>query len=137
VEWKLWNVANAIVREAIATDCGTIAVEDLKGIRSRIRSAKKQRLIQQGWPFASLQAKVIHVASRDGIKVEAVDARDTSRACNRCGHVARANRVDQSHFKCVQCGHSLNADFNASLNIRARCVSPRCADVNQRRLPAD
>lgn len=136
VEWRLWNVANDIVRGAIAADCGTIAVEDLKGIRGRIRAAKGQRLIQQGWPFASLQSKLTHVASRHGIRVVAVDARDTSRACNRCGHVAKANRADQSHFRCLRCDHSLNADFHASLNIRDRCVGRGCSAVNRSRLPA-
>ena len=131
VEWRLWNVANAVVNEAIATGCGAIAVEDLKGIRSRIRTAKKQRLIQQGWPFASFQAKLAHVAGRHGIRVVAVDPRDTSRTCNRCGHVAKANRTSQSLFRCVHCGHSLNADFNASLNIRDRCVGSGCPSVNK------
>jgi putative transposase len=135
VEWKLWNVANAIVREAIATGCGTIVIEDLKGIRGRIRAAKTQRLIQQGWPFASLQAKIAHVASRDGVKVESVDAWNTSRTC-RCGHVDKANRVIQSSFSCVQCGHSLNADLNAAFNIRARYVSSRCPSVNTSLLSA-
>lgn len=135
VEWRLWNVANDIVREAIATDCGTIAVEDLKGIRGRIRAAKKQRLIQQGWPFASLQAKVAHVASRHGIKIVEVDARNTSRAC-RCGHVDKASRVDQSTFRCTHCGHSLNADLNAAHNIRRRYVDGGCAPVNGRQLSA-
>jgi len=133
VAWRLWNVANRIVAEAIASDCGTIAVEDLKGIRARKRAAKKGRLIQQGWPFASLQAKLAHVAARHGIKVATVDARNTSRTCNRCGHCDRANRPDPATFRCVRCGHRLNADFHASLNIRDRCVGQGCAAVNRRR----
>lgn len=132
VEWKLWNVANEIVREAIRTGCGRIALEDLTHIRARIRSAKKQRLIQQGWPFASLQAKIAHVASKHGIAVEWVDARNTSRTCNRCGHVDKANRPDQSTFRCVNCSHTLNADLMASLNIRDRCVGFGCGAVNRR-----
>lgn len=135
VEWKLWNVASAIVNEAITSDCGTIAVEDLKGIQGRIRAAKKQRLIQQGWPFASLQAKIRHVASRHGIAVAEVDARNTSRTC-RCGHIDKASRVDQSTFTCTHCGHSLNADLNAAFNIRARHVSSGCPAVNRGRLSA-
>jgi len=54
VDWLLWNVANEIVDEALKVDAGTIAVEDLKGIRARIRVAKKQRLIHHGWPYSSL-----------------------------------------------------------------------------------
>lgn len=136
VEWKLWNVANAIVNEAADSGCGTIAVEDLAGIRGRIRAAKKQRLIQQGWPFASSQAKVRHVASRRGIKVVAVNARNTSRACSRCGHTDKANRPTQSDFRCLSCGYRQNADLNAAHNIRLRHVGGGCVAVSQRRMSA-
>src|SRR5262247_2328430 len=73
VDWLLWNVANEIAREALKVNAGAIAIEDLKGIRARIRCAKKQRLIMHGWPFASLFAKMKHVASKLGINVESVD----------------------------------------------------------------
>lgn len=135
VEWLLWNVANEIVREAVRTGCSVIAVEDLKHIRSRIRVAKKQRLIQHGWPFASLFAKVRHVASRHGIRVEEVDAANTSRTC-RCGHVAKANRVSQSLFRCELCSYQHNADLLGAFNIRERYVNPGWGQVNAPLMPA-
>jgi putative transposase len=122
VEWLLWNVANGIVDEAVKVSAGTIAVEDLKGIRARIKVAKKQRLIHHGWPFSSLFLKLAHVASKQGIKVEPVEARNTSKTCHKCGHCDRANRKSQTVFVCVRCGHKSNADFNASLNVRDRRV---------------
>ncbi|MCI0489675.1 MAG: transposase [Blastocatellia bacterium] len=126
VEWLLWNVANEIVREALRIGASTIAAEDLTHIRLRIRVAKKQRVIQHGWPFASLLAKIKHVASRHGIRVVEVDARGTSRTCNRCGYEDKRNRKSQSDFKCLSCGHNLMADFHASFNIRDRCVDHVC-----------
>jgi len=131
VDWLLWNVANEIVDEALKVDAGTIAVEDLKGIRARIRVAKKQRLIHHGWPFSSLFLKTAHVASRHGVKVESIDARNTSRTC-RCGHVDKANRTTQSTFRCVVCGYSHNADYVASHNVAARYVERRCESVTTR-----
>ena len=131
VEWLLWNVANGIVGEALKAGAGTIAVEDLKGIRARIRVAKKQRLIHHGWPFSSLFLKIAHVGSKRGVKVESVDARNTSRAC-RCGHVDKANRTTQSTFRCVACGYSHNADYVASHNVAARYVERRCESVTTR-----
>src|SRR5215813_3114401 len=112
VEWLLWNVANGIVGEALKAGAGTIAVEDLKGIRSRIKVAKKQRLIQHGWPFSSLFLKIAHVASKHGIRMESVEARNTSRTCHKCGHCDKANRKSQTVFVCVRCGHKSNAAFN-------------------------
>jgi IS605 OrfB family transposase len=122
VDWLLWNVANGIVDEALKVSAGTIAVEDLKGIRARIKVAKKQRLIHHGWPFSSLFLKLAHVASKQGIKVEPVDARNTSKTCHKCRHCDCSNRKSQTVFVCARCGHKPNADFNASLNIRDRRV---------------
>src|SRR5262245_3925916 len=131
VDWLLWNVANGVVGEALKSKAGTIAVEDLKGIRARIRVAKKQRLIHHGWPFSSLFLKIAHVASKQGVKVESVDARNTSRTC-RCGHVDKANRTTQSMFRCVVCDYSHNADYVASHNVAVRYVEQRCESVTTR-----
>ena len=43
----------------------------------------------------------------------------TSLTCHKCGHVNKKNRVSQSAFACVECGHQANADVNAALNILA------------------
>jgi putative transposase len=131
VDWLLWNVANEIVEDALKAKAGTIVVEDLKGIRTRIRVARKQRLIHHGWPFSSLFLKIAHVASKHGVRVESVDARNTSRRC-RCGHVDKANRTTQSTFRCVVCGYSHNADYVASHNIAVRYVEQRCGTVTYR-----
>jgi putative transposase len=131
VEWRLWNVANGIVNEALRTGAGTIVIEDLKGIRARIRVAKKQRLIHHGWPFSSLFLKIAHIASKHGVRVESVDARNTSRTC-RCGHVDKANRTTQSTFRCVVCDYSHNADYVASHNVAARYVEQRRGTVTYR-----
>ncbi len=133
VEWLLWNVANQIVREAQRINASVIAVEDLTGIRSRIRVAKKQRLIQHGWPFASLFQKIAHVGSKVGIRVASVDARNTSKTCHQCGHCEARNRQSQARFVCAACGHHTNADFNASLNIRDRFTFPESDTVTCRK----
>ncbi len=132
VDWLLWNVANEIVDEAMKAGAGTIVVENLKGIRTRIRVAKKQRLIHHGWPFSSLFAKIGHVGSKHSVRVESVDARNTSRTCHKCGHCDAANRKSQSVFDCVRCGHKSNADYNASLNIRDRRAFRGCESVTTR-----
>ena len=123
VEWKLWNVANGLIHEALSSGAGVVVLEQLTGIRARVRVAKKQRLIHYGWPFASLAAKIRHVASKQGVRVVEIDARNTSRTC-RCGHVGKENRRSQSVFRCVACSYSHNADVVAAFNIRERYVNP-------------
>ncbi len=132
VDWLLWNVANEIVDEALKANAGTIVIEELKGIRDRIRVAKKQRLIHHGWPFSSLFLKIGHIASKHGIRIEPVDPRNTSKTCHKCGHCDAANRKSQVSFVCVRCGHKSNADFNASLNVRDRRAFHGCESVTTR-----
>ena len=48
-------------------------------------------------------------AAASGVRVH-VDARNTSRRCPVCGHVAAENRESQAVFHCVACGHENNAD---------------------------
>ena len=43
----------------------------------------------------------------------------TSRMCHQCRHFDKDNRKTQSKFRCLFCGHSANADVNASSNIFA------------------
>ncbi len=93
VEWLLWNVAGQIVKAAVRINAGVIVVEDLKGIRERIRVARKQRLIQHGWPFASLFVKTAHLASKHGIRFESVDPRNSAPVTSAVTAMRRTARV--------------------------------------------
>src|SRR5262245_48042444 len=123
---------SSVSRAELLANAGTIVVEDLKGIRTRIRVSKKQRLIHHGWPFSSLFAKIKHVGSKHGVKIESVDARNTSKTRHKCGCCDAANRKSQTVFICVRCGHKSNADFNASLNVRDRRAFHGCESVTTR-----
>lgn len=46
-----------------------------------------------------------------------INPKYTSQKCNSCGYTAKENRISQSKFECVVCGHKDNADYNASKNI--------------------
>jgi putative transposase len=49
--------------------------------------------------------------------------RHTSQTCSRCGFQHRANRRTQSLFLCKSCRYTLNADYNASKNIRDKYLA--------------
>lgn len=97
----------------------TIVLEDLTDLRTRTRVRKKQRRRHHGWSFARLKVFVGYKAAAKGVSVAYVDPRYTSQKCSKCGHISRANRKSQSEFKCKRCKFSLNADLNASRNIRS------------------
>jgi len=131
--WTNHNISKEIVEKAKDTHRG-IAIEELGGIRDRVTVRKPQRATLSSWSFAQLRSFIEYKAQRAGVKVVAVDPRNTSRTCPCCGHVDKANRKSQDKFLCVSCGHSGLADYIAALNIRSRAVVNRpdipTADIN-------
>jgi putative transposase len=114
-------VSKRIVAEAERTGYG-IALEDLTGIRTRVRHRKPQRAAFHSWAFAQLASFICYKARRAGVPVVFVDPAYTSQTCADCGHVSRLNRVNQALFICQGCGVVAHADRNASRNIAHRAV---------------
>lgn len=59
-------------------------------------------------------------ANHHGRTFKKVPAHHTSQTCAVCGAVDKNNRLSQSLFTCLSCGHSDNADTNAAKNIKQR-----------------
>jgi IS605 OrfB family transposase len=115
------QVSKRIVAEAQRTGRG-IAVEQLTGIRARVRLRKPQRAAVHSWAFAQLGAFVAYKAKQAGVAFVEVDPAYTSQTCNMCRWVDKRNRRSQSEFKCGRCGFVGHADHNAAINIAARGV---------------
>jgi putative transposase len=117
-------ISKRLVRKAQDSARG-LAIEDLTHIRKRTRFRRSQRARMSGWSFAQLRQFLTYKAKLAGVHLALVDPRHTSQTCSACGHRAKENRKSQAEFVCVSCGHSLNADFNAALNIRGKAVVNR------------
>ncbi|GAA3132141.1 RNA-guided endonuclease InsQ/TnpB family protein [Streptomyces echinatus] len=115
-------IAKTIVTEAERTSAG-ISLEELKGIRRRVRLRKPQRVTLHSWAFAQLGDFVVYKAKRAGVPLVFVDPAYTSQTCAECGHIDKRNRVDQGLFICRGCGVVAHADRNASHNIAQRGVT--------------
>jgi putative transposase len=112
-------ISKRIVAEAERTGRG-IALEDLQGIRGRVRLRKPQRATLHTWSFHQLGSFIGYKALRAGVVVIHVNPAHTSQSCSGCGHVDRANRQDQATFRCRSCGFAGHADWNAARNIAER-----------------
>jgi IS605 OrfB family transposase len=117
-------ISKQIVAAAERTGRG-IALENLEGIRSRVRATRKQRRVLHSWAFGDLQSKIAYKAKRAGVQVCFVDPRNTSRECRVCGHTEKGNRKTRDNFACLACGQTADADINAA------CVIASRADVNR------
>jgi IS605 OrfB family transposase len=127
-------IAKTIVTAAERTGRG-IALEDLTGIRDRVRLSKTQRQQLHSWGFHQLASFVAYKAKRAGVPVVFVDPAYTSQQCSQCGHIDRRNRVDQARFACRSCATAMHADHNASRNI-ARKGAVVWAAGRESRVPA-
>ena len=97
----------------------TIVIENLTHLRSRAKTRHgENRRRLHGWSFAQFRAFLTYKAAERGMRVVAIDPRYTSQTCSKCGYRSKANRRSQSVFWCRQCNYQLNADLNASYNIR-------------------
>lgn len=114
-------ISKQIVAKAKGTGRG-IAVEDLTGIRERATVRKCQRAMHSGWAFFQLRAFLSYKAAIAGVKLVAVDPRNTSRTCPACGYIAKANRKSQSEFACKSCDFVDHADHVGAVNIARRAT---------------
>jgi putative transposase len=113
------TISKRLVAEAQRTK-RAIALEDLKGIRTRVRARQPQRATLSSWSFAQLGSCIEYKARLAGVRVIVVDPRNSSRTCPACGHCEKANRISQERFLCKQCHLAGLPDFFAALILRDR-----------------
>jgi putative transposase len=112
-------ISKTIVTEAERTGRG-ISLEELRGIRDRVRLRKPQRVALCSWAFAQLGGFIVYKARRVGVPLVFVDPAYSSSECADCGYLYRLNRVSQGRFICRGCGVVAHADRNASRVLARR-----------------
>lgn len=70
--------------------------------------------------FVDIKNYAIRIARKYGISVSLVNSELTSQECSCCHYIDKENRKSQENFKCLNCGFEINADLNASINIKNR-----------------
>ena len=112
-------ISKQVVTKAKRTN-RAVVLEELKGIRDRIKARLPQRIVLHSWAFDQLKRFIAYKCIAAGVPLILVDPRNSSRECSQCGHIEKANRPSQSVFACCSCGYRANADFNAAVNLRER-----------------
>lgn len=108
-----------------------IVIEDLQFVLSKNYVVNKTFEVNYNDLFSTLHLRELkqtipRIANRPKyfLSVSITPASYTSQTCNVCGYIDKNNRPNQHTFKCKNCGHTDNADFNAAKNIRDRIVNP-------------
>lgn len=95
---------------SLANNYSTIIREDLQISKMVEGSKLAKHILDCSWGlfFELLEYKT---------NVVKVNPAYSSQTCSKCKHTAKENRKTQSLFECVKCGHTDNADFQATLNL--------------------
>src|SRR5699024_3479754 len=117
-----------IVEQCAARGVGTVFVGDLGGIRDDENGDSKNwgkhgNLDLHGWAFDRFTTMLTYKAEMQGIAVESVSERDTSKTCSVCGTKADSQRVERGLYVCSECGTVANADCGGAENIRQKSTS--------------
>ena len=120
------QLSKALV-ESVGETPTLFVLEDLTGIRSATETVcKKNRYYQVSWAFYQLRSMVEYKAQKNGHLTIAVDPRNTSRACPKCGFTSKKNRNSKKHlFTCQSCNYSSNDDRIGAMNIHSKGIKYR------------
>lgn len=129
------RIAKELVNEAEKNGCKTIALEDLKNIRERIKGNKRVRSRLHRWSFDELRRFIEYKALAKGIKVIYLNPAFTSQLCSHCFSLGNRSK---HRFCCFNCGSQQHSDLNASQNLLWLAMSADMAtgDVNHRHVAA-
>lgn len=133
IHLKLSNHKNNLyhkITSQLVQDFDICIIEDLK-IKNMTKSAKgnienpgKQVKQKSGLNRSFLESSPTQFVNLLEYKIKLndkilirIDPKYTSQTCNKCQYKDKANRKNQSKFKCLNCGYTINADINASKNI--------------------
>ncbi len=124
VNQLLHKISKTVVEYAKRNQYG-IVLEDLKGIRRRLRRGnhhgRNLRSRLNAWSFRELQRQIEYKAKWDGMPVSYVNAAHTSQTCSICGSMNKDLRYERV-WQCPSCGAILDRDVNAAKNILAKSI---------------
>ena len=123
----LHTLSKAIVAECVERAVGTIVVGDLGGIRDDENGDPTNwgdhgNLDLHGWAFDRFTTMLTYKANAEGIVVDFVSERNTSKSCSACGRTDDTQRVERGLYVCDDCGVVANADTNGAENIRQKVL---------------
>ena len=133
---RIANVRQDFLHKASAQICSSnamVVVEDLRianmsksargdaqspGKNVKAKSGLNKSILDQGW--GEFRRQLEYKMQWSGGIFIAVDPKNTSRECPKCGHTHAENRKTQASFVCMACGHADNADVVGAVNVLAR-----------------
>lgn len=105
-------------------DTCAVILEDLEvqNMSKRGKSSKEHRKTLGNWNSRLLFGRLSNKADENRVSVFFVRPEYSSQKCSSCKSICKESRNGE-RYECKHCGASLDADYNASINIRNRFLS--------------
>lgn len=117
---------NEQIKKLNYTELSLIVVEKLKNVKYKMkvkrRLTKNIRRVISNWSYRQVLDRVQALCEENSVVFRSVLPFYTSQECSVCGHRDKKNRLSQESFVCQKCGHTDNADTNASQTILKRFI---------------
>ena len=131
------NETNRLLNSMELSNVNTFVIEDLSNVKKDKsfnkqvakgkvikRTRKQQESINERnsrWLYPLVTSKLEMMSNEHGIMLVKVSPAYTSQMCSKCGTIHEESRKGE-YFNCIDCGHNVDADVNASINIRNRGI---------------
>lgn len=109
------NHVNWYVKRLNLTDVRELRLEKIVNLGYRSPSSRFLR----GFTNTLIENSIQRLCVENGVRLTHVDSEYNSQRCSPCGWTQKSNR-QKKVFKCKSCGHTCDADENASDNILVR-----------------
>jgi len=118
---EIKNYIGYCVNQLDLNNVNTLVMEELIGLTNKKngRNNKITRKLLGYWNRVLLEFRLELLCQINRVNLIKVDPSYTSQMCSQCGHIFKNNRQGE-RFRCVKCGYTADADYNASLNILCR-----------------
>lgn len=116
------GISREIIKFALKYSAGVIKMEDLSREQFEKYDKGEEKnpsaiWINRNWTYYQLQKMVEYKAKEQGIKVIYVDPTNTSKMCNKCGHIHADLKLSDREWICPNCNEKHIRDYNAAVNI--------------------
>lgn len=99
-------------------DINTAEIKEKKEgkLNKYIRTGMNRNINDASW--GDIKTKLGYKSKWYGNRLVLVPARGTTQTCNNCGHIPEIKvELNVRTYKCEECGHEMDRDLNAALNI--------------------
>ena len=109
------NYVNWLVKQLLIENVKEIKLEKI----TNIKYGRNTSRVLKHWSNPLIRDAILKLAEEEGVLLTMVENAFNSQRCNSCGWTQKFNRKGKL-FVCRKCGHSTDADENATLNILQR-----------------